>query len=112
VRSLTDLYVPELPRQWEREHANFKFVPVLSEPAPEDHWENRIGLVHEAILQDFPDLSGHQVYACGSVKMVQAAQPAFLAKGMSQDDCFSDAFRLAPQIRSEDADLVKLGGTT
>ena len=32
------------------------------------------------------------------------------AKGLSQDDCFSDAFRLAPKIRTEDAELVKLGG--
>jgi CDP-4-dehydro-6-deoxyglucose reductase, E3 len=112
VRSLRDLYAPELPRQWEREYANFKFVPVLSEPAPEDHWQGRTGLVHEAILHDFPDLSGYQVYACGSVKMVEAAHPAFMAKGMSQDDCFSDAFKLAPQIRARDAELVKLGGTT
>ncbi len=112
VRRLPDLYAPDLPREWQRDHANFTFVPVLSEPAPEDHWQGRTGLVHEAILQDFPDLSGHQVYACGSVKMVEAAHPAFLAKGMAQDDCFSDAFKLAPQIRSRDADLVKLGGTT
>lgn len=112
VRSLRDFYAPELPHKWAREHANFRFVPVLSEPALEDDWQGRTGLVHEAILQDFPDLSGHQVYACGSVKMVEAAHPAFLAKGMVQEDCFSDAFRLAPQIRAADAELVKLGGTT
>lgn len=110
VRRPSDLYLPELPRQWAREHANFRFVPVVSDPAPEDHWEGRTGLVHEAILQDFPDLSGHQIYACGSVKMVEAAHPAFLARGMVQDDCFSDAFRLAPQIQAEHADLVKPGG--
>jgi NAD(P)H-flavin reductase/ferredoxin len=110
VRRPEDLYLPALPRQWEREHANFRFVPVVSAPEPEDRWEGRTGLVHEAILQDYPDLSGHQVYACGSVKMVETAHPAFLARGMVQDDCFSDAFRLAPQIRGAEADLVKPGG--
>jgi NAD(P)H-flavin reductase/ferredoxin len=112
VRSLADLYLPELPAQWAREHANFTFVPVLSEPKPEDHWTGRTGLVHQAILADFPDLSGHQVYACGSAKMVEAAHPAFQARGMAQDDCFSDAFTLAPQRARElaEADMVKLGG--
>ena len=47
-------------RAWSRwEHQNFRFVPVLSEPAPEDHWTGRQGLVHAAILADFADLSGN-----------------------------------------------------
>jgi CDP-4-dehydro-6-deoxyglucose reductase, E3 len=113
VRSLRDLYLPELPKQWAAEHPNFKFVPVLSAPAPEDHWTGRTGLVHEAILADFPDLGGHQIYACGSAKMVEAAHPAFMAHGMTQDDCFSDAFKLTAHLTrtAADADMVKLGGT-
>jgi NAD(P)H-flavin reductase len=87
-------------------------VPVLSDPKPEDQWSGRTGLVHEAILQDYPDLSRHQIYACGSVAMVEAAHPAFAAHGLSQDDCFSDAFRLAPHAarRTESAEMVRLGG--
>jgi len=92
VRRRRDLYLTELPQQWAREHPNFHFVPVLSEPAPEDEWTGRIGLVHEAILADFPDLSGFSVYACGSVRMVEAARPAFVAQGLHEDACFSDAF--------------------
>jgi NAD(P)H-flavin reductase/ferredoxin len=113
VRSLRDLYLPDLPRQWAAEHPNFTFVPVLSAPAPEDRWTGRTGLVHEAILADFPDLGGHQIYACGSVKMVEAAHPAFMAHGMTQDDCFSDAFKLTPHLarKAGEADMVKLGGT-
>ncbi len=112
VRSLSDLYLPDLPKQWAAEHPNFTFVPVLSAPRPQDRWSGRTGLVHEAILADFPNLTGHQIYACGSVKMVEAAHPAFKMHGMQQDDCFSDAFRLAPHLarREEEADLVKLGG--
>jgi CDP-4-dehydro-6-deoxyglucose reductase len=105
VRSLKDLYLPELPRQWEAGHPNFKFVPVLSDPVPQDRWQGRTGLVHQAILADFPDLAGFQVYACGSVAMVQAAHPAFRAQGLAQDDCFSDAFRLSPRL-----EVAKLGG--
>ena len=92
VRQRRDLYLDELPRRWAREHRNFRYVPVLSEPAPEDAWTGRTGLVHEAILADFPDLSGFAVYACGSVQMVHAARPAMLAQGLAGDACYSDAF--------------------
>jgi NAD(P)H-flavin reductase/ferredoxin len=112
VRSRKDLYLAELPEQWAREHVNFHFVPVLSEPRSDDHWQGRTGLVHEAILQDYPDLAGHQLYACGSVKMVETAHPAFRARGLAQDDCFSDAFRLAPQLKVQGAhaEAIRLGG--
>jgi len=113
VRSKKDLYLADLPERWAAEHPNFRFVPVLSAPRAEDNWHGRTGLVHEAILADYPDLSGHQLYACGSVQMVEAAHPAFAAQGLAQDDCFSDAFKLAPHRArtSATADLVKLGGT-
>ena len=110
TRKLEDMYLRELPERWAREHPNFRFVPVLSEPAAGDGWTGRTGLVHEAILADYPDLAGHQIYACGSVKMVEAAHPAFTSHGLKPDDCFSDAFRLAPRITTAGADLVRLGG--
>ncbi len=95
VRKRRDLYLPELPERWQAEHPNFKFIPVLSEPGPDDQWTGRTGLVHEAILQDFPSLGGHEVYACGSVKMVEAIFPALKAQGAEDGMCFSDAFRLS-----------------
>jgi len=110
TRHPEDLYLRETAERWAREHDNFSFVPVISDPQPGDGWTGRTGLVHEAILADFPDLSGHQVYACGSVAMVEAATPAFREHGMAQEDCFSDAFRLAPHIRGDTAEMAKLGG--
>lgn len=102
VRSRRDFYLFELPQAWAREHANFRFVPVLSDPQPEDDWHGRTGLVHEAILDDFPDLRGFSVYACGSVNMVNAARPAMIAQGLEGDACYSDA--LAPAVETADGD--------
>jgi len=51
-----------------------------------------IGAMHAAILDDFPDLSGYELYVCGSVQMVDTAVPAFLAQGLAADACFSDVF--------------------
>ena len=38
---------------------------------PEDAWDGRTGFVHQAVMADLPDLSGHQVYACGAPVMVE-----------------------------------------
>ncbi len=95
VKQLKDLYLPELPQSWAREHTNFHFIPVLSEPAPEDAWSGRSGLVHEAILQDFPELRGYEIYACGSVRMVEAIFPFLKNHGAEDGMCFSDAFTIS-----------------
>ncbi|MCL4747688.1 MAG: cytochrome b N-terminal domain-containing protein [Burkholderiaceae bacterium] len=100
VRSRRDFYLYDLPERWAREHANFRFVPVLSDPLPEDEWHGRTGLVHQAILDDFPDLRGFSVYACGSVNMVNAARPAMIAQGLEGEACYSDAFTAAAQPAS------------
>ncbi|MFN3398144.1 MAG: CDP-6-deoxy-delta-3,4-glucoseen reductase, partial [Sulfurimicrobium sp.] len=92
ARSLRDLYMVDLPRQWCGEHANFAFVPVLSEPLLEDDWPGRTGLVHQAVLDDFANLSGYQVYACGAPQMVEAGRQAFAARGLPEDEYFADAF--------------------
>jgi NAD(P)H-flavin reductase/ferredoxin len=92
VRRRRDFYLAELPERWAHEHPNFHYVPVLSEPGPDDEWHGRTGLVHDAILADFPDLSGCAIYACGSMQMIATAKPAFVAQGLSEEFCFSDAF--------------------
>lgn len=92
-RSAADLYLPDLPRQWASQLARFRYVPVLSEP--DAGWSGRTGLVHEAVLADYPDLSGHQVYACGAPVMVEAAHTTFTGRGLPSDEFYSDAFFLA-----------------
>ncbi len=95
VRRLADLYLPDLPARWAEDHENFHFIPVLSDAAAEDNWSGRTGLVHEAILADFPDLAGKEIYACGSVKMVEAIFPSLKSQGAEEGMCFSDAFTIS-----------------
>ncbi|HQX94049.1 MAG TPA: FAD-binding oxidoreductase [Thermomonas sp.] len=92
VRDPDDLYMRELLERWRREHPQFSYVTVLSEPAAAPAWDGRTGLVHEAILEDYPDLHGHELYVCGSVQMVDAAVPAFIAQGLGPEACYTDAF--------------------
>ena len=93
VRALKDLYMAELPQQWQRERPDFSFIPVLSSPEPADRWQGRTGFVHEAVLADFPDLSGYQVYACGAPVMVDSARATFhQQRGLPEDEFFADSF--------------------
>ena len=72
------------------------FIPVLSEPATTPGWTGRTGLVHEAVLADFPDLSGHEVYACGAPAMIAAARADYLGKAnLPEDAFFADSFEFA-----------------
>ena len=93
VRSERDLYMPELPDQWSREHANFSFVPVLSEP--DDGWKGRAGFVHEAVVEDIANIEDYDVYMAGPPVMVEAAVEAFELKGLNRDHMFSDVFEYA-----------------
>jgi len=92
ARTLRDLYLPDLPSRWQQEHDNFSFIPVIQSPLPEEHWTGRTGHVHEAVLADFADLSGYQVYACGAPVMVAAARRDFIARGLPAEEFYSDAF--------------------
>jgi len=92
-RGRRDLYLDALPAAWQAEHDNFRYVPVLSEPAPDDDWHGRTGLVHQAVMADLPDLSGAEVYACGAPAMVSAARRDFAARcALPSEQFHADAF--------------------
>jgi CDP-4-dehydro-6-deoxyglucose reductase len=88
-----DLYLNALAEKWASEHASFKYVPVISDALPEDQWQGRNGFVHRAVMQDFPDLSRHQVYACGVPIMVDSARRDFTAAcKLPEDEFYADSF--------------------
>ncbi|MCC7326604.1 MAG: CDP-6-deoxy-delta-3,4-glucoseen reductase [Burkholderiales bacterium] len=96
ARALPDLYLPGLPGGWQSAHPNFTFIPVLSEPRPEDAWPGRQGLVHQAVIADFPDLSGVQVYACGAPAMIDAARRDFTQLcRLPEEEFYADSFTCA-----------------
>ncbi len=99
ARAKRDLYLPDLPGTWQQASRNFTFIPVLSDPAPDDAWPGRTGFVHQAVLDDFRDLSGYQVYACGGPPMIDVARKTFIeSRGLPADEFFADSFTYAPQI--------------
>jgi CDP-4-dehydro-6-deoxyglucose reductase len=92
-RRPADIYLPEIAAKWQQEHDNFTFIPVISDALPEDAWTGRTGFVHKAVMEDFPDLSGYQVYACGAPIVVESAHHDFTSQcQLPEDEFYSDAF--------------------
>lgn len=87
-----DLYMSGLCEQWAAEIPHLRYVPVVSDALAEDDWRGRTGYVHRAVMADFPDLSGHQVYACGAPAMVDAARRDFVRCGLPESEFYADAF--------------------
>ena len=91
-----DLYMDALVRQWP-----IKYIPVISDALPQDNWTGRTGFVHRAVMQDFPDLSGHQVYACGVPVMVDAARRDFTQHcKLPEEEFFADSFTTQADLLS------------
>ncbi|MQR01811.1 CDP-6-deoxy-delta-3,4-glucoseen reductase [Glaciimonas soli] len=88
-----DLYMHALCEEWARTIPNFTYVPVISDANDADHWTGRTGFVHQAVVDDFADLSNHQVYACGAPIVVESAQRDFIALcKLPAEEFYADAF--------------------
>jgi CDP-4-dehydro-6-deoxyglucose reductase len=95
-----DLYMHALCEEWARTLPNFRYVPVVSDALPADSWSGRTGFVHRAVMDDMPDLSAYQVYACGAPIVVESAQRDFVADcKLPEEEFFADSF-------TSEADLV------
>jgi len=101
-RRREDIYLSELAEGWERDYPHIRFIPVLSDPAPDDRWSGRTGFVHVAAMQDFPDLSGCQAYICGAPAMIAAARRDFVGQcGLPEDEFIADSFELSSDTKTD-----------
>jgi CDP-4-dehydro-6-deoxyglucose reductase len=97
-----DLYMNALAETWVG--PQFRYVPVISDAMPSDGWNGRTGFVHRAVMEDFPDLSGHQVYACGVPVMVDAARRDFTQQcKLPEEEFFADSFTTQADLASPSA---------
>lgn len=92
-RRQADLYMDALCRDWAERLAWFDYVPVLSEADGASGWNGRSGFVHQAVMQDIPNMQQYQVYACGAPVVVESARRDFTGScGLPETDFFADAF--------------------
>lgn len=95
-----DLYMDSLCQEFTHTIPGFRYIPVISEALSQDHWTGRVGFVHHAVMEDFPDLSQYQVYACGAPIVIQSARTDFVKEcRLPEEEFFADSF-------TSEADLV------
>ena len=99
AREPADLYLHGLPERWARDVPTFRFVPVISDA--EDGPALRSGFVHEALLEDHPDLGGFDIYMGGPPTMIDAGRRAFIDAGLPEDRLYYDSFDYAPDVIAE-----------
>jgi CDP-4-dehydro-6-deoxyglucose reductase len=88
-----DLYMHRWCEQAQATMPQLRYVPVISDALPEDAWAGRTGFVHRAVMADWPDLSGHQVYACGAPIVVDSARRDFVVEcRLDPDEFYADSF--------------------
>ncbi len=92
VRARRDLYMDDMVNAWLKQHDNLSYTPVLSEPDVADDWRGKTGFVHEAVVEQYPDLSGYDVYMSGPPPMIKAGMDAFYAHGLPESQIYSDSF--------------------
>ena len=92
-RRPTDLYLHDWILARAADMPHLTYVPVVSNAQPEDGWTGRTGFVHQAVLDDCADLSGHQVYACGAPIVVDTARETYCTqRGLPPEEFYADSF--------------------
>jgi CDP-4-dehydro-6-deoxyglucose reductase, E3 len=99
ARSVSEIYLRPLAERWAREVPNLQFHAVVSDPEQADGL--RFGLVHEAVLEDQPDLSGHDLYMSGPPAMIDAGHHLFLDAGLPESRLYYDSFEYAPDVLAQ-----------
>jgi len=94
LKARKDLYLQDLVKKWTDQHG-IQYTPVLSEPDEGDHWEGKTGYVHQAVLEQYPDLSGFSVYMAGPPQMIETCKQEFTASGLNDNRLYYDSFEFS-----------------
>ena len=92
ARAKRDLICLDRMAEFEKALPNFKFIPCLSEPMPDDNWTGETGLVTDVMKRHCPNLSNMEAYLCGSPGMIDASIAALTANGMPAANIAYDKF--------------------
>lgn len=87
-----DLYFIEEMKNFEEKLPNFKFIPALSDPKPEDNWSGETGLITEVVDRHISSGGDYEAYLCGSPGMINASIKVLESKGIPEEHIYYDKF--------------------
>jgi Na+-transporting NADH:ubiquinone oxidoreductase subunit F len=96
ARSRTELFYVDEFENLARRHANFRWMPALSEPAAGDNWDGEQGFIHDVVLRaylrDHPAPEELEYYLCGPPLMIEAVYAMLDSCGVDRSAIFNDDF--------------------
>ncbi|WP_312957442.1 NADH:ubiquinone reductase (Na(+)-transporting) subunit F [Stutzerimonas nitrititolerans] len=93
ARNVAELYNRELFERLAAEHANFSYVPALSQATDDPSWQGFKGFVHDAAKAHFDGrFSDHKAYLCGPPPMIDAAISTLMQGRLFERDIFMERF--------------------
>lgn len=92
ARSRSDLFYTEELFGLQKEFPNFKYIPALSEPKPEDKWDGETGLITQAVERYIDNAQNVEAYLCGPPPMIDASIKVLTRKGMEEGKIYYDKF--------------------
>lgn len=92
ARARRDLFLMDEMQALGQNLPDFRFIPALSKPSPEDQWTGETGLITEVLDRHLENLYPGEAYLCGSPALIQACIKILQNKGIVKDRIFYDAF--------------------
>ena len=107
-RTRDELYYHEHFLELAATHANFNYVPALSDEAADSGWEGFRGFVHDAAVAHFDnDFRGHKAYLCGPPLMIDACIGALMQGRLFENDIYTERFISAADAQQVRSPLFK-----
>ena len=92
ARGRRDLCFEEELRALEDKLPGFRYIPALSEPAPDDDWDGETGLITDVVKRHADGLARVHAYVCGPPPMVEAALPLLATLGVPEQRIYNDTY--------------------
>ncbi len=95
VGTTEDLYLVDEIEKIRQALPNFKFIPTVSQPEPDSHWQGAVGRVTEVAgkyLMTQPNAKDYECYLCGSPGMVDSALKVTTEIGIPIEKNYYDKF--------------------
>ena len=70
--------------------AHAKFIPVVENP--DEQWQVRTGLVHQAVMHDIISLEPYDIYLAWPFEMIGLVRQDFVEHGALLEHMYADAF--------------------
>ena len=93
-----DLYMHEQVKQWAAQNEHIQYSTALLEPGDAAATDSYNGFAHQAVLQQYADLSNFDIYMSGPPAMIDASRSAFLENGAEKRRIFFDSFEFGLDV--------------